>query len=117
MMDHAYRSMNGLDGLREQGGMTWVEHGRGWIAAPATVLNALVSDGFEECKSEMTTSRRDRRSAGGLWQGINPRTSSVASVIWVARPATQAAMMFIEIDGESVTRTGRDPDEEEGGEA
>jgi len=116
-MEQAYRSMNALDGLREHGGMTWVEHGRGWIAAPAIVLDALVSDGFEECKHEMTTSRRDRRPAGGLWQGINPRTNSVASVIWVARPPTPAAMMFIEIDGESVTRTRRDPDEEEGGEA
>jgi len=109
--------MNGLDELREQGGMTWAEHERGWIAAPAAILDPLASDGFDECKRETTTSRRDYRPAGGVWQGINPRTSSVASVIWVARPATQAAMVFIEIDGESVARPGRDPNEEEGGEA
>jgi len=107
--------MNGLDALREQGGMTWIEGGRAWVAAPAEVLIALANDGFDECKREMTTSRRDCRPAGGVWQGINPRTRSVASVIWVVRPAAQAAMVFIEIDGESVTRSGRDPDEEEGG--
>jgi hypothetical protein len=107
--------MNGLNALREQGGMAWIEHERGWVAAPAEVLNGLANDGFEECKREMTTSRRDGRPAGGVWQGINPRTGSVASVIWVARPAGQAAMVFIEIDGDSVARPGRDPDEEEGG--
>jgi hypothetical protein len=108
--------MNGLNALREQGGMAWIEHERGWVAELAEVLNALANDGFEECKREMTTSRRDCRPAGGVWQGINPRKRSVASVIWVARPAAQSAMMFIEIDGESITRPGRDPDEEEGGE-
>lgn len=109
--------MNGLDQLRAQGGMTWGEHERGWIAAPGAVLNALARDGFDECKCEMTSSRRDCQPAGGVWQGINPRTDSMASVIWVARPATQAATVFIEIDGESVARPGRDPDEEEGGQA
>jgi hypothetical protein len=107
--------MNGVNTLREQGGMTWIEDGRAWAAAPAEVLNALANDGFEECKREMTTSRRDCQPSGGVWQGINPRTRSVASVIWVARPAGQAAMVFIEIDGGSITRPGRDPDEEEGG--
>lgn len=109
--------MNGLDDLREHGGMTWVEHERGWIAAPAAVLNALASDGFDECKREMTSSRRDRQPAGGVWQGVNSRTNSVASVVWVARASTPAAMVFIEIDGEPVARPGRDPAEEEGGEA
>ena len=108
--------MNGLNALREQGGMTWIEDGRAWIAAPAEVLTALADDGFEECKREMTTSRGDCRPVGGVWQGINPRTGSVASVIWVAQPAPHAAMVFIEIDGESISRPGRDPDEEEGGE-
>jgi hypothetical protein len=107
--------MNGVNALREQGGMTWIEDGRAWVAAPAEVLTALANDGFEECKREITTSRRDCRAAGGVWQAINPRTRSVASVIWVARPAPQAAMVFIEIDGEPITRPGRDPDEEEGG--
>ena len=109
--------MNGLDELREHGGMTWLEHERGWTAVPAAVLSALAIDGFDECKCEMTTSRRDGKPMGGLWQGIDPRTSTVASVIWVTRPAAQAATVFIEIDGEPVARPGRDPEEEEGGEA
>ncbi len=50
--------MNGLDGLREQGGMTWIEDGREWVAAPAEVLIALANDGFEECKREMKFSMR-----------------------------------------------------------
>jgi hypothetical protein len=95
--------------------MVWVEDERGWVAEPAEVWNALSNDGFKECKREMTTSRRDCRPAGGVWQGINPHTSSMASVIWVARPAARAAMVFIEIDGEPIARAGRDPGEEEGG--
>ncbi len=107
--------MHGLTELREQGRMTWAEPGRGWLAAPDEVLTALAGDGFEECKREMTTSRRDCQPAGGVWQGVDTQTGSVASVIWVARPAPQASMVFIEIDGESITSPGRDPDEEEGG--
>lgn len=107
--------MAGLDDLREQGRMTWSEPTGGWVAAPAEVLNALAKDGFDECKREMTASHRDCRPAGGVWQGVNPRTGSVASAIWVTRPAPQEAMVFIQIDGESITRPGRELDEEEGG--
>ncbi len=108
--------MNGVNALREEGGMTWIEHGRGWVAVPAEVLNALVNDGFEECEREITTSRRDSVPACGVWQGVNSSTGSVASAVWVNRPKAQGQMVFIEIDGESITRPGRDPDEEEGGE-
>jgi len=41
--------MHGLNELREQGRMTWIEAERGWGA----------------------TSRRDLRPAGGVWQGVN----------------------------------------------
>jgi hypothetical protein len=95
--------------------MAWIEEERGWIGDPAEVVKALAHDGFEESKRETTTSRRDCRPAGGVWQGINPHTRSVASVIWVAGPAAQGATVFIEVDGESITSPGRDPDEEEGG--
>jgi hypothetical protein len=44
-------------------------------------MNALSSEGFEECKREITTSRQDSRPTGGVWQGINPRTGSVASML------------------------------------
>jgi hypothetical protein len=65
-------------------------------------LAALAADGFAECKREMTTSRRDCRPVGGVWQGVNPQTKSVASLIWVARPAARPATLFIEIDGEAL---------------
>ena len=94
------RQMNGLNELREQGRMTWIEPEHGWVAAPEEIVNALSTDGFEECKREGTTSRRDLRPAGGVWQGVNTRTGSVASAIWVNRPAGHPAIMFIDIDGE-----------------
>ena len=66
-------------------------------------MNVLSNEGFEECKREQTTSRRDRHPAGGVWQGVNPRTGSVASAIWVNRAAWPPALVFIEVDGESLT--------------
>jgi hypothetical protein len=97
--------VNSLNELREQGRMTWSEGECGWLAAPAEILNALSLDGFESCKRELTTSRRDGRPAGGVWQGVNARTGTVASAIWVNRPGWQQAIVFIDIDGESL----RDP--------
>jgi hypothetical protein len=94
--------MNGLNELREQGRMTWIEQEHGWLAAPDEIFDALSNDGFEECKREMTTSRCDRRPAGGVWQGVNTRTRSEASAIWVNRPAWPQAIVFIDIDGESL---------------
>ena len=94
--------MTSLNELREQGQMTWSEDEQGWTGAPAEILAALAADGFAECKREMTTSRRDCRPVGGVWQGVNPHTRSVASLIWVARPAAQPATLFIEIDGEAL---------------
>jgi len=105
----------GLNDLREQDRMTWMEQGAGWLGVPDEILDALMEDGFDECKRATTASRPDRRPAGGLWQGVNPRTGSVASAIWVARALGQPAMLFIQIDGESITRPGRNPVEEEGG--
>jgi hypothetical protein len=93
--------MRGLERLREQGRMTWIDAERGWAAAPEEIVTALSSDGFAECKREMTTSRRDLRPAGGVWQGIT-RTGSVASAIWVARPRWPHAIVFIAVDGESL---------------
>jgi len=57
----------------------------------------------------MTTSRRDLRPAGGVWQGVNPRTGSVASAICVTRPAWDQAIVFISIDGASLTGDHGDP--------
>src|SRR6185503_17203918 len=82
--------------------MTWVEPEHGWVAVADEVLQALTRGGFHECKREMTTSRRDLRPAGGVWQGVNGVTGSVASAIWVARATQRQALVFIEIDGELV---------------
>jgi hypothetical protein len=125
------QEMKGFDELREQSRMTWSEQEHGWVAAPEEILNALSNNGFEECKRAMTTSRRDGQPAGGLWQGVDTRTGSVASAIWVTRPAWHHAIMFIEVDGESLTEDRgacgateplratreRDPYPDEGGEA
>ncbi len=85
--------MTGLDELREQGKMTWIEEAHGWIAAPEEVMKALSNDGFEECKREITTSRRDWQPPGGVWQGVDTRTGSVASAIWVNRPPWHQTIM------------------------
>jgi len=107
--------MTELNELRERKHLTWSAHEDGWIGTPAAILDALVRDGYEECQRETTTSHRDGRPAGGLWRGVNRRTGSVASAIWVARPAAAEALVFIQIDGEPVARPGRGPHEEEGG--
>ena len=102
--------------------MTWTEREHGWVAVPEDVVAALTRGGFAECKRELTTSRRDSRPAGGVWQGLNTRTGSVASAIWVNRLTSPHAIVFIAIDGESLTGVGvpsadGDPDREDSGEA
>lgn len=114
--------MHGLDELRAQGKMTWMDEEHGWVAAPEDVIDALANHGFEECKRATTTSRRDLRPAGGVWQGVNKRTGSVASTIWMDRPSRLQTIVFITIDGESVTLCPTldlesDPYAESGGES
>jgi hypothetical protein len=113
---------NGLNELRMQGRMMWIEEERGWIAAPEDIVKALSTDGFDECKREMTTSRRDNQPAGGVWQGVNPRTGSVASAVWVNHSMRPQAIMFITIDGASFRGASspspdRDAYRDDGGEA
>ncbi|TMQ24411.1 MAG: hypothetical protein E6K82_08835 [Candidatus Rokuibacteriota bacterium] len=110
--------------LHDQGRMTWTEREHGWVAVPDEVLEALARGGFQECKREMTTSRRDLRPAGGVWQGVNRTTGSVASAIWVARATQCQALVFVEIDGELINvnhGAARRPDDasyrDEGGES
>jgi len=90
-------------------------------------VNVLSNEGFEECKRETTTSRRDRQSAGGVWQGVDPRPGSVASAVWVTHAVWPQALVFIEVDGTSLAggrgwalramaphRAQRDPYQDEG---
>ena len=113
--------MHGLDELEAQGRMTWIEARHGWAAAPDDVVEALSKDGFEECKRETTSSRQDLQPAGGVWQGVNPGTGSVASMVWVNQPRRTRALVFIAIDGESrqdraFSSRERDPYMDDGGE-
>jgi len=109
------REMTSLKALCERGQTNWSNDEDGWNGMPEEMFLALGADGFQECKREMTTSRRDCRPVGGVWQGVNQETNSVASLIWVSRPAAQAAMLFLEIDGETMTSPDREPDEEVAG--
>src|SRR2546430_13325053 len=80
------RQMTGLNELRERGMMTWLEQEHGWVAAPEEIVKAFSKDGFEECNRETTMSRREWQPPGGVWQGVDTRTGSVASATWVNRP-------------------------------
>jgi len=102
------RAMNAIDELREQGRMTRTDEAHGWIAAPEDIVDALANAGFVECKRATTTSRRDLRPTGGLWQGVNRTTGSVASAVWVNLVSEAHGVVFITIDGESVAH-GRIP--------
>ena len=87
-----------------QGRMTWAQQGKGWIGRPEEVLDALATDGFYECHRATAASPSGRRPAEGAREGVNPRTRSVASVTWTVRRAPEPSMVFIEIDGESITQ-------------
>ena len=93
-----------LNELYTQGRMTWTEQGRGWIGRPEEVLGALATDGFYECHREGAEIPSERRPTEGAWDGVNPHTRSVASVTWTTRRTPEPPMVFIEIDGESITQ-------------
>lgn len=112
--------MRAFDDLCARGDMMWIAQEHGWAVAPEEIVTVLSGEGFQECKRELTTSRRDRQPAGGVWQGVNPRTGSVASAIWLARPPWPQTIVFIEIDGHSLQgspETAGDPYRDDGGEA
>jgi hypothetical protein len=71
--------------------MTGNQQEHGWIAALEDIMTVLLSEGFEEGKRETTTGRRHHQSAGGVWQGVEPRTGSVASAVWVLGRAGRMA--------------------------
>ena len=91
--ENRMRQITGLKELRERGMMTWIEQEHGWVAAPEEIVKAFSKDGFEECNRETTTSRRDWQPPGGGWRGVDTRTGSVASAIWVNRPPWHQAIM------------------------
>ncbi len=92
--------MHHINDLRQHGRMRWLGHERGWVASPDEVVNALADEGYQEYKREEARTVRHRPSIGGVWQGLNERTGSVASAIWVNRAPTDETLVFIEIDGQ-----------------
>jgi len=120
--ENEMQPMHALDALEAQGRMTWSEARHGWTAAPDDVVEALSRDGFEECTGVTTPSRQNLQPAGGMWQGVNPRTRSVTSIIWVNQPLRARALVFITIDGEAYgdrafSSLERDPYKDDGGES
>jgi hypothetical protein len=100
-----------LSDLYKQGRMTWTEQGQGWLGRPQDVLEALATDGFHECLRESAASPSGRQPTEGAWDGVNPHTRSVASVTWTLVRAPAPPLVFIEIDGDSITRPAPAPAE------
>ena len=94
--------MTGFNALREHSRITWIEQEHGWAATPEDIVTVLSNEGFEECKREQTTSRPESPTGGRPLAGRRSRTGSVASAIWVNRPAWPHDIVFIEVDGESL---------------
>jgi hypothetical protein len=95
-MDHR----NHLDNLHASGTIARLEGGDGWLAEPEEIVRALVGEGFQEYKNEVVKNPRHQRAAGGMWQGLDPRTGAVASAIWINQPRTSHAIVYVDIDGE-----------------
>lgn len=89
--------------LREQGRLHWSATERAWSAEPDDVVSALTHDGFQEYKREEARIRRDETPRGGVWQGLNSLTGSVASAIWVRHDEEPRSLVFIHIDGAPIT--------------
>jgi len=75
-----------------------VEGRRRIIGDPDEVVSVLVSDGFSECKRELLRRRGGSRPLGGVWQGLNRVTGSVASVVWIRDGDSAGSVVYIEID-------------------
>jgi hypothetical protein len=87
-----------FEALREVGRMHWIDGAQGWRAEPDEVVSALTASGFEECKREVARTPRVG-VAGGMWQGVDPRTGAVACTIWFHESTTTPPLVFIDING------------------
>lgn len=92
--------MDTLHDLQQDSRMTWRSDARGWLAQADEIVDALSRYGYQEYKREVVRSRRDRKPAGGMWQGLNIETGSVASVVWVSQGHADQVTAFIDIDGQ-----------------
>jgi len=92
--------MDTLHDLQQDSRMTWRSDERGWLAQADEIVDTLSRHGYQEYKREVVRSRRDRKPAGGMWQGLNIETGSVASVVWVSHGSADHVTAFIDIDGQ-----------------
>jgi hypothetical protein len=82
--------------------MCWRAEDHAWIADPDLVVQALTTEGFSEYRREIAKRARERAASGGMWQGLDPRTGIIASVIWVNDVTPPQSHVFVEIDGRAV---------------
>jgi len=94
--------MDALHDLQHDSRMRWRTDERGWLAHADDIVETLSRHGYQEYKREVARSRRDRNPAGGVWQGLNIETGSVASVVWVSHGSTDHVTAFIDIDGQPI---------------
>src|SRR6266550_1138129 len=94
--------MQQIDDLEHAGTIRWRMEDGAWIADPAHVVQALTNEGFQEYRHEIAKCGRNRSATGGMWQGLDPRSGVVATVIWVRHAAPKETHVFIEIDGRPV---------------
>ncbi|PYM63440.1 MAG: hypothetical protein DMD79_08590 [Candidatus Rokuibacteriota bacterium] len=94
---------NGLGELRARGRLRWTPAAGCWTAEPGEIIDALTRDGFREFKHELARRTPPAPALGGVWQGLDGRTGSVASALWVEHPGGIDIRMFLAIDGEPVT--------------
>ena len=94
--------MHQLDALERCGAICWRAQDHAWIGDPERVVEGLAQEGFHEYRREMAKCRRTRAASGGVWQGLDPRTGTVATVIWVAHRPASESRVFIEVDGRPV---------------
>lgn len=62
----------------------------------------MAREGFAEFKREVTQGAHGHAPAGGFWQGLDPRTGAVASVIWVTGPDGEGPSVFVGVDGSRI---------------
>ena len=91
--------MQQITELQHQGAMRWRAEDHAWIADPDQVVGALARDGYGEYRREIAKGARDHAATGGMWQGLDPLTGNVATVIWVNHVGPREVHVFIEIDG------------------
>src|SRR5262245_27615909 len=94
--------MHQFDDLEQRGVMCWRAEDQAWVADPQDVVQALTAGGFQEYRREIARGGRGRATSGGMWQGLDPRTGAVATMIWVAHGPPADSHVFIEIDGRHI---------------